>query len=232
MLNVGTDASFPPYEFRTDDGQVVGFDIDLANALASKLNRELSILVMDFDVLPEALQAGTIDLIINSLSIFPEREEKYVLIPYQPIEINHLDLLFGEEIPRGVKSIEDLSQASDLPISVQSGTYPAAYLRRFKNLNILYRNNAAEVLLDLRLKKAIAIVLEPQTAKEMESHYKLLPSLRIPLDKKDWITQMGIGVKRENTKLIEQVRKALEELKENGVIKQLNDKWLKGEQAT
>ena len=73
-LWVGCAASFPPYEVRTDRG-FAGIDIEICAAIAKKLNKELVIADYRFDILPEALAEGKIDMICSAMIITEERQK-------------------------------------------------------------------------------------------------------------------------------------------------------------
>ena len=73
-LWVGCAASFQPYELRTDTG-FVGIDIEICAHAAKKLNKELVIADYRFDILPEALAEGKIDVICSAMAITEEREK-------------------------------------------------------------------------------------------------------------------------------------------------------------
>ena len=74
-LVMGTDAKFPPFELRggAEGADVVGFDVDVAQAIAEQVGRPLKIVEMEFDRLLPALAEGKVDLVLAALSITPER---------------------------------------------------------------------------------------------------------------------------------------------------------------
>lgn len=73
-LWVGCSAVFPPYEVRTESG-FAGIDIELCAEIAKKLDKELVIIDCKFDILPEALETGRIDMICSAFTISDEREK-------------------------------------------------------------------------------------------------------------------------------------------------------------
>ena len=73
-LVMATNAEFPPYEYQ-EGGQVVGFDVDMMNAVCDKLGYELRIDDMQFDSIIAAVQSGKADVGVAGLSVTPEREE-------------------------------------------------------------------------------------------------------------------------------------------------------------
>ena len=72
---MGTNATFPPYEFVGDDGNVQGIDADIAAAIADKLGMKLEITDMEFDSLIPALQSDTIDVALAGMTVTPDRQE-------------------------------------------------------------------------------------------------------------------------------------------------------------
>ena len=75
-LVVGLDDTFAPMGFRDDNGELVGFDIDLANAVAEKIGYEVSFQPIDWAMKETELNSGNIDCIWNGYSITEERKTK------------------------------------------------------------------------------------------------------------------------------------------------------------
>jgi polar amino acid transport system substrate-binding protein len=75
VLVVGTEPEFPPFESLDANGDPVGFDIDMARAIASDLGVDVRFEMMAFDSLPSALGVGKIDVILSGMTATPERAE-------------------------------------------------------------------------------------------------------------------------------------------------------------
>lgn len=82
-LRIATDATFPPFHFIDDDGQVDGFDVALARAVAERAGFDVDIVVLDYDELFDGLRAGRHDLVAATTGITEERQKAYLFsAPY------------------------------------------------------------------------------------------------------------------------------------------------------
>jgi polar amino acid transport system substrate-binding protein len=84
QLNYGTAASFPPFESK-ENGELVGFDIDMGNQIADYLGLRTQVLDIDFDGLIPALQGGRVDIINSAMYINDERAKVVDFVPYMKI---------------------------------------------------------------------------------------------------------------------------------------------------
>ena len=83
QTRLGTEGAYPPYNFVDANGELQGFDVDFAKALCEKINAECTIIKQDWDGMIPALMAKKFDLIVASMGILPDREEKIDFsIPY------------------------------------------------------------------------------------------------------------------------------------------------------
>lgn len=80
-LSVCTSVPFEPAEYE-EDGTLVGYDIDVMNAIGEQLKRDVTFQTVDFDTILDALDKGTCDAAISSMAITPEREAKATFVPY------------------------------------------------------------------------------------------------------------------------------------------------------
>ena len=122
VLTYGVAATFPPFEYQEGD-KLVGFDIELGDALAKKMGLKASPLNMDFKGIIPALQGKRIDIINSAMYIKPERAEQVDFIPY---------LKVGEEVmvkkgnPKKVSGVDNLCGKS---VAVTLGAIEEIYAR-------------------------------------------------------------------------------------------------------
>ena len=75
-LTIATEGAYPPFNSVTADGRIVGFDVDIANALCARMKLRCEIVAQDWDGLIPGLQARKFDAVVASMTITPEREKE------------------------------------------------------------------------------------------------------------------------------------------------------------
>jgi polar amino acid transport system substrate-binding protein len=119
VFKVGSDTTYPPFEFiDSDSEQIVGFDVDLANAVCAKINCVLEFTTTAWDGLFAALDAGEFDMAISGISITAERDETF----------DFSDAYFFVNPAMAVRSedealtVDDFKNNADLMVGAQTGT--------------------------------------------------------------------------------------------------------------
>ena len=113
-LVIGLDDTFAPMGFRDEKGNLVGFDIDLANAVGEELGMEVEFKPIDRNAKETELEAGTIDCVWNGMSITPERQENMALSNKY---LNNKIVLMA--LADSDTDVTDASQLADLKIGTQ-----------------------------------------------------------------------------------------------------------------
>ena len=229
VLIVGTNSGFPPFEFINDVGEVVGFDVDVAQAIAQKMGKKLVVKDMAFDPLILSLQQGKIDLILAGMSITPSRLKEIEMVHYHGQGLTTLPLAFWKKIPAGVSTIYDLKKLKNKTVCAQAGNIQEELISKFDFLDIKSLSTYSELIMEIKYGKAIACVLEPFVVNEMKIQCPELQVLDVPLGPKDQNFGDGIGIKKENKKLIQQIKSVMAQLKQDGTLKSLQNKWFKEE---
>lgn len=227
-LVVGLQSGYPPFEFMDTTGKIVGFDVEVAAIIAEKLHKTLVIKDMEFEGEILSLKQGKIDLIMSGMNMTPSRLKEILMVPYHGEEATSLSLIFWNEIPPGVNTIEDIALLSNPAVSVESGAIPETYMNRYANIKSKSFQGALGPLMDVKYGKSVANLVEPDVAEYLKNQHPEIKILNVPLPKEETIMGFGIGIKKENHELFQQIQTVIQGLKASGELKQIEDKWFKG----
>lgn len=223
-LTVGMELAYPPFEMADKSGNPCGISVDLANALASALNKKLEILNLPFDGLIPSLKTGKIDLIISSMTATPERAKSISFS--NPYLETGLCLL--------VKNNSAISNALDLntpsiTIAVKQGT--TGHLFASKSLpsaKLLVLDRESACVMEVIQGKANAFIYDQMSIlKHWQQNRETTRALLNPFQKESW----AIGVKKENYRLLEEVNAFLLQFQKEGGFDSLSEKWLPEQKA-
>ena len=218
-LIMSTNAAFPPYEMTTDSGEFEGIDIETAQAIADKLGLELQIDDMDFDAALLAVQQGKADMVMAGVTVTDERQ-------------NVMD--FTDSYATGIQSIivkedSDIASVDDLAgkkIGTQRGTTGYLYCSDdFGDENVVAYDNGLTAVQMLNNGQVDCVVIDNAPAKEFIAAN---PGLEL-LDTAYVEESYAIGVGKGNTELKDAINTALEELKADGTLQAIVDKYITAE---
>ena len=218
-LTMATNAAFPPYEMTTDAGEFEGIDIETAQAIADKLGLELQIDDMDFDAALLAVQQGKADMVMAGVTVTDERQ-------------NVMD--FTDSYATGIQSIivkedSDIASVDDLAgkkIGTQRGTTGYLYCSDdFGDENVVAYDNGLTAVQMLNNGQVDCVVIDNAPAKEFIAAN---PGLKL-LDTAYVEESYAIGVGKGNTELKDAINTALEELKADGTLQSIVDKYITAE---
>lgn len=226
-LVMATHAAYPPYESVDAHGEIVGFDIDVARAVAAKLGKKLVIQNMSFDGLILGLKQHKFDIIMAGISITQAREREIALVPYQGDAVTSFTLLFWHNVPTDVKSPVDLKNVGNKTIAVQTGTTMENHLSSVSGITPKALDGTVELIMDIKHGKSIAALVEPHIATSLVAQHAELRRVDFSLPREEWVLGNGVGVAKDNVKLLTNVQHAIQTLKKDGVISALEEKWLR-----
>ena len=218
-LTMATNATFPPYEMTTDSGEIEGIDVDTAKAIAEKLGLELQIDDMDFDAALLAVQQGKSDMVMAGVTVTDERQ-------------NVMD--FTDSYATGIQSIivkedSDIASVDDLAgkkIGTQRGTTGYLYCSDdFGDENVVAYDDGLTAVQMLNNGQVDCVVIDNAPAKEFIAAN---PGLKL-LDTAYVEESYAIGIGKGNTELKDAINTALEELKADGTLQAIVDKYITAE---
>ena len=214
-LTMATNATFPPYEMTTDSGEFEGIDIDTAKAIADKLGLELQIDDMDFDAALLSVQQGKADIAMAGVTVTDERKAV---------------MDFSDSYATGIQSIivpndSDIASPDDLAgkkIGTQRGTTGYIYCSDdFGDDAVVAYDNGLTAVQALNNGQVDAVVIDNAPAKEYVAANPGLKVLDTSYAEEDYAIGMAKGSALEDA-----VNKALEELKADGTLQAIVDKYI------
>ena len=218
VLTMGTNATFPPYEYKDGD-DVVGIDAEIAQALADKLGLQLEIVDMDFDSLVASVQSGKIDMSLAGMTVTEERKQN---VDFTDSYATGVQVII-------VKEDSDIASADDLEgklIGVQQGTTGHLYCADdFGEDNVIPYANGATAVQALLQGKVDCVVIDQEPAKAFVEANEGLKILETAYTTEDY----AAAVSKDNPALTAALNSALQELKDDGTIQGILDKYIKAE---
>lgn len=223
VLEMGTSAEFAPFESRNPQGDIVGFDIDLANYIADELGVELKITDMKFDGLIGALQNDRVDLVLAGMSATDARKENVDF----STEYNHSGEMFVSQKGSGFETLEDLE---GLTVGVQLGTIQEEgaksiiedeaidfELKALDDSGALIQEILSGRIDAAYMDKQVALgYIEAQGLDAFDDPTTASPGMAVAFPK--------------GSDLVDEVNAVLAEMEESGKLDELKDKWLTDEQ--
>ena len=214
-LHMATNAAFEPYEYK-EGGKIVGIDAEIAQAICDKLGYTLVIDDMDFDAIITAVTSGKADFGMAGMTVTDERKKSVDFTESYTTAIQSIIVNDGED---KVKSADDLAKAT---VGVQLGTTGDIYVSDLKDAKVERFNKGADAVLALTQKKVDAVVIDNEPAKKFVEQNKGTKILNEPFENEDYAICLKKG-----SELTEQFNKALKELKDDGTVKKIIDKYIK-----
>ena len=217
-LTMATNATFPPYEMTTDSGEIEGIDVDTAKAIAEKLGLELQIDDMDFDAALLSVQQGKADIVMAGVTVTDERKAV---------------MDFSDSYATGIQSIivpegSDITSPDDLggkKIGTQRGTTGYIYCSDdFGDDAVVAYDDGLTAVQALKNGQVDAVVIDNAPATEYVAANPGLVILDTSYAEEDYAIGMAKGSALEDA-----VNAALEELKADGTLQSIVDKYITAE---
>lgn len=218
VLTMATNATFPPYEYY-DGNEIVGIDAEIAGAVAEKLGLELKIEDMEFDSIILAVTQGKADIGLAGMTVTEERLEA----------VN-----FTDSYATGIQVIivtedSDIKDDKDLDgkkIGVQLATTGDMYAKEdFGEENVEAYNKGADAVMALKQGKVDAVIIDNQPAL---SFVKNTDGLKI-LETEYAVEDYAAAIEKGNEGLLAAVNGALKELRDDGTLQSIIDKYIVSE---
>jgi len=225
-IKIGTEGAYPPFNNLTSDGKLVGFDIDIANALCDEMKVKCEFVTSDWDGIIPALQAGKFDAIVASMSITDERKQK---VDFSDKYYNTPSAVVG---PKD-SDIKEISKAglAGKTVGVATSTTHYNYAEKtYTDSTIKGYPSSQDFMLDLANGRLDAaeddIVVLSQWLETPDGACCKLLGQPSPQPVEIFGPGAGIAV-RKGDPLAGEFSKAIKAIRDNGKYKEINDKYFK-----
>jgi len=216
VLKVGTDATFPPMEF-SENGKRTGFDIELVEAVAKKLGRQVEWVDIDFKGLIPGLISHRFDMAVSAIYITDER--KKVVDFTEPYYAGGLVAMVKDG-----SSVKKLSDLEGKKVTVQVGTKSVGYLQEhFPKVQRIEVEKNQEMFNLVDIGRADAAVTGKPAAYQ---YVRTRPGLHV-LDEQLTTEEYGMAMRKDDPELKKAINGALAQIKADGTYSAIVKKWFK-----
>lgn len=223
-LTVGSDVSYPPQEYMDASSNPVGFDIDVASEIASRMGLQLKVVNFNFNDIIPALNAGQFDIVISAMNITPDRSKAVDFVQYYAAGQS---VLVPKGNPKNIKTLDDLS---GLTVAVQQGTTEQDSLTAENTklsqagkpaIKVLTYGTDTDAVDQLRVGRADAAMDDDPVAAyytALNPNFEVAVAAFNPQDE-------GIATAKTNTDMNTAISKAVAAMKSDGTIDAIKAKW-------
>lgn len=230
VLKVAMTADQPPFNIRARDKTIIGFDVDLARALAGNMNVELEIVEVPFGDLLETLLEGKADMVISGMTITPERTRSVSFVG--PYTLSGKSMLTTARVKEVVNNGAEIT-ASDLGTEFNNPAIQVAALENSTSESFVQRELPKASLHTIRnYNEGIQLLLTGRVdAMIADIPILKLSMLRYPdaglgiIEPPLSIEPLGIAIGRDDKQFENLVRNYLSAFEKTGLIPRLRQKW-------
>lgn len=217
LLKLGTSADYPPFEFLDDKNKIVGFDIDLLNAISAKTGIKFEVQNIQFDGLIPALVSGKIDAAMSSMSA-TEQRAKVVDFSEPYFKTEHL---YVSKIDSTFTSKDELAGKK---IGVQVGTLQESAARQIQDVIVVPFDSTPTLFASLKVGKIDALMTDSSLGYEFISRSP--NEIKAFYSEADGSEGLAIAFAKDKFKTqIEQINKAINEMKNSGELQSIAKKY-------
>ena len=217
-----TEATYPPFDTTDDEGNIVGFDMDLLNAIAKDQGFKVEYKSMEFDSLIPAVEAGNADIIAAAMTKDDPNRQKKVDFSnsYYDSSIVVMVKADNDQIKNGIKDFKP-----DMTVAAQIGTTSEKKILELKKkgkIKDVKINNGNDICIQqLNQGNVDAVMIDEPVAKKFMEKFDGLAISGAPLTS----DQYGFATSKDNKELMEKINAGLKNLQESGEYDQIYNKW-------
>lgn len=220
VIRIGTEPTFPPYEFRLEDGTIAGYDIDLVRMAAEKTGLRIKIVSMAFDALIPSLTEGRIDLIAAAMEITPERVKRVAFTDTYRSSGDAFVTRTGENWARYPDDLGGRTAA------VQMGTVQDRFVTAMDQVIVRRFEKTDQALSDLLEGTSDVVVMDTEVARSyLHKDQRFRDTLKIAFAVETERSGIAFAVRKNDTWLLDSMNRALDILREEGALSRLEERW-------
>lgn len=223
VLVMATNAAFPPYEYKEGDS-FAGIDVEIATKIAEKLGLTLEIQDVEFGSIIGGVQSGKFDMGVAGMTV---NEERLQSVNFTDSYATGVQVVIVNE-GSAIASLDDLKADGSMKYGVQQDTTGDIYSSYsvdeggFGEENVIRYKTGADAVQALKSGKVDAVIIDNEPAKSFVAANE---GLKI-LDTEYAVEDYAICIAKENTALLDAVNEALAELKADGTLQQIINKYI------
>lgn len=217
-LIIGLEGTYPPFNYQDESGNLVGFEVDLAKAIAEKLGLAPEFQPTKWDGLLAALQSGRVDVVINQVTVTDERTQTFDFT--EPYTVSGIQIIATPATAAQIKGPEDLAGR---PVGVVLGTTYEEWLREnVPDADIRTYDDDPTRNQDLRAGRIDAILNDRLiVASLLEQFQGQIVAVGEPFATQE----QAIAVAKGREDLLDSLNQALSELRQEGKLAEISTKW-------
>jgi polar amino acid transport system substrate-binding protein len=221
VMRVGMDASWPPFEYVDDDGQIVGLDVDLARAIGHRLGVEVEFVNVGFDSLYDALYVGRFDAIVSALPYDPLL---YGDVAYSISYFNAGQVLVVRDDETEISEVNDLSgKRLGIEWGSEGDVVGRQLQKEIEGLSLQSYMTPDAVLRALKEGEVEAAIVDAVSAHQFIAAEGGVQVIGDPLTDELYV----VAVRLDSQFLLKALDEALVKIREDGTLERLQEKWFR-----
>lgn len=221
VILVGTESTYPPYEFRDEKNNLKGFDIDLMEAIAAKIGKKVEWVDMPFDSLIPSLLAKKIDIVAAGMSATAERAKKVAFSSNYEISISAF-IVKGDN-----GSMKTLADMKGKTMAVQLGTVQETYSNTIDGVTVKSFQKFDDCVREVILGRVDATLMDTPVAKSYVDHKDFHGKIKIAFEQEITGSGKALAMNLGEKSFIEAVNGALGTLEKSGEMAKMKKQWFK-----
>ncbi len=221
VLLVGTESTYPPYEFRDEKNNLKGFDIDLMEAIAAELGKKIEWVDMPFDSLIPSLLAKKIDIVAAGMSSTPERAKRVAFSENYEVSISAFIVAAEND---SVKTLPDMKGKT---VAVQLGTVQETYSQSLEGATVKSFQKFDDCVREVVLGRVDATLMDVPVAKSYVEHKDFAGRIKIAFEQEITGAGKALAMNLSEQDFVKAVNGALKKLETSGKLDEMKALWFK-----